>query len=274
MKPFRARRILILGLALCLTDAPGLEPKIRSAYLSLAHRFNQDLAGRFPFGSRDKPDASAAGTCAFLRDKAPSVPFLEEALRQERDSVPGLDPAIWFLANIREAAQYLEHYCTAAGRTARVTFLALPERSRGAEQLTNWTMRGRTQRASYPNGFTSFAWNSSDPLVLEWTWAAHSPWRPLSSSRRAWGNATATFSFPGPWAWLRLMNDDAFQSYDSTGALMRFRIPVFQKTDTSRVAHIDTLWARLRLEFQVPATAAFKESGRPKEFPRQAPWLP
>jgi type VI secretion system protein ImpL len=178
-----------------------------SAYGAVAARFNRELAGRYPFGPLEAPDASLAATKAFFQDYAAEAEGMEplrssKLLRQQS--------ARQFVLQLDRVAAFFRH--TLAMTISRpvglsVRFRAWPRLSVGADQVVSWQLVSERGAAGYPNRPTQMDWYFQDSLALQLSWAEQSRVRPTASDQRdlAVDGHEASFIGPGTWGLLRLM---------------------------------------------------------------------
>jgi type VI secretion system protein ImpL len=181
-------------------------------YDSFATRFNQTLAGHFPFGPLNSKDASLAQVAGFLRDYQAERKMLADNLAQlpeqqgqgMRGFVQQLDEVTDFfglnLAAQPGAAQQM---------TLKVAFRYRPNQGSGGANVVRWRLRVGKDQASYPNGPTSLDWKPGDALRLEVDWADLSGLKPkadTSQSDLQVSGQTARFEADGSWALLRFID--------------------------------------------------------------------
>lgn len=255
-------------------DTQGYE-----AYRAWAKRFNQDLAGRYPFGPLDSNDAAAPVVKKFFSDYAAG----RAELRQKLD---GLSDKYWnqaraFLDQLDAAAAFfgttlvgLDGADPAAIRLA-VTFRARPGDSPLSNQIVTWKLRSGNLMAtlpsqpSQPSQPASIEWQYGQPLAASFEWASTSRLRPLADAAQPdlrIDGAVAAYHAAGDWALLRLT--DSHQA-DSGPPNLQFSMPVSgagQPSGGGRAV------ANLYLGITLTAGKTPASLKIPRPFPRSAPY--
>ena len=256
------------------------------AYEALAARFNQELAGRYPFSDIDSVSEAVPATV-----KAYFVDYQSKAavLRQ---GVASLDQKSWakqlaFLTQLDGVAQFFqgslvpptagaEGGADSAALKLSVGFHALSTNSPGSEQVVNWSMSSGASTISYPNGGSSLDWPYGQPIVLDLLWAEQSKWRPSGNDGQAdlqVDGASATYSSGGDWALLRLIERHKSKTppADPGRLLLEFTLPVIAQSGIAAQAKTDT--AQLYLSLGLSTKDAKTQNPLKLKFPASFPTL-
>jgi type VI secretion system protein ImpL len=260
------------------------------AYRRMAERFNDSLAGRYPFADVGQGVEAPAGTVkAFLASYDSQRAALDQALA-------GLDPARWpqeraFLAQLDRAAAFLRPSLGAVPSSQpvrlSVTFRALPAAgnvSPGSNQVVNWSLSAGARVISYPSlAAPVLDWPYGQVLALDMAWAVGSVWRPVANPPAPGfavdGGVNASFTGTGDWALLRMIERykparvPQFDPLDPNRVLLEFTVPVV-RTDVrplSPTPEQAVLYLGLNLSGTDSKTQAPVALTWPGPFPRTAP---
>jgi type VI secretion system protein ImpL len=254
-------------------------------YTRIGMLFNNQLAGRYPFGPTDSREASPAVVKAFLVYYAQEKPELETWLEHATGAraarmktfIGQLDAVeAFFAGNLSAHPQSLPIQVKAG-------FRALPDHSPISNQLIGWTLRaGDAQDAAWPGADDSFAWGVGAPLSLDLQWADRSRYMPLPDAAQSDLHSSgyhAVFETGGSWALLRWLDARGIPAdtgtLDAGQRLLRFRVPVLDGKDASgggKASGQADLYLTLKLSGTDPATKASVPLEAPV-FPREAPVL-
>jgi len=253
-------------------------------YARIGMLFNNQLAGRYPFGPVDSREVSPAVVKAFFVYYAKEKPELKAWLQHASGARAAKMKA--FLDQLDAVESFFGGNLSAQPQSLpiqlKVGFRAMPERSPISNQLIGWTLRaGGAQGAAWPGADDSFAWAVGTPLSLDLQWADRSRYMPVPDAAQAELRASgyhAIFETGGSWALLRWL--DAHAAPPESGALdpgqrlLHFQVPVLDGSapkDTKATDQAD-LYLTLKLSGTDPATKAPVPLEAPA-FPREAPVL-
>lgn len=249
------------------------------AYRPLAHRFNRELAGRYPFAALGERDASPDALKAYLVDYLAQREHLrglletnEKRFKAARQFLGQMDAvAAFFRSNLAQTPD-------SAPLKLRVHFNTLPALSRGANQIVSWSLSSSSLSAGYPNRRTTLDWAWGQAVELQLTWANHSLWRPLADPAQtdlAVDGATASFSAAGPWALLRLIHTHRPNPAPAPNLLGRGPIPtVYRLPLIGRGADAGTFkrgQARVHVSLELSDPTSSAPLALPVTFPTSAP---
>lgn len=261
-------------------------------YLVLAQRFNTQLAGRYPFADLNKPDLPLADAKRFFLDYAAQAQPLEASLTASTDA--RATAALAFLKQLDATATFLRSSLSAGELSQALTltpsFRAQLKSSVGAENLLSWALSSGPRVIEFPGRpGTSLSWPFGQALSLDLTWpdgsvggGADAVWRP--SAAGAPGSyqlrgGTASFSFGGDWALLRMIEGQrpsagpTVDPLDPTRLLLEFKV-LTQRTAagaTQPSAAEAQVYLGLNLSAPDPKTTAATPVVWPGRFPRSAP---
>jgi type VI secretion system protein ImpL len=185
---------------------------LRARYGALRDSFQATLAGRFPFGPADAPDADPALVRAFFQRYGTQLAPLQAAFED--------------ISIGRSAATALGALITAQGAlgpmlggndaaslsyAVGVQFFTDPMVAIGQDQVIEASIGTATSRAT-PDAAPTFLWKAGEPVIAQFRWAANAPSLPLSglavpngACRPSPDGAWATSRTAGTWALLRLV---------------------------------------------------------------------
>ncbi len=257
-----------LVLVLLLTGCAGapLPDLPLDGYRAVSSRFNRELAGRFPFGSLETPEASLKTAGAFFHDYESSRAAIAKEISASSRATPEIRR---FIAQLDEVADFFR----AGTIRIDVTFGGRPDESRGTDQIIEWRLSSSSGVASFPSGRHSVDWKFGDPLLLELTWADRSLWRPATAPAildLAADGATASFRGSGDWALLRLMQahvPSPSPADSPTRQWVELTVPI-RSSDAAGEARAYVGLACLGRDLETGEAVALKI---PSSFPRTAP---
>ncbi|OYO27458.1 type VI secretion system protein [Janthinobacterium sp. PC23-8] len=246
------------------------------AYQAWALRFNQELAGRYPFGPLDSNDGAAPVVRKFFSDYGAG----RAELRQKLD---GLNDRYWdqaraFLDQLDAAAAFFgatlvgQDGAEPAAIKLGLSFRARPGDSPLSNQIVRWKLRSGMLLAGMPNLPTSIDWQYGQPLSASFEWASESSLRPLKDGAQPdlrIDGAVATYGASGEWALLRLIDSHRPDKGDGTPYQMQFRMPVSGASQPAGAGRpVADLYINLTLSSGGKTPASLKI---PRPFPRSAP---
>ncbi|WP_033919619.1 type VI secretion system protein [Sphingomonas sp. 37zxx] len=184
---------------------------LRARYGQLRDSFQATLAGRFPFGPVDAPDADPALVRAFFQQYGAQLAPMQAAL-EDVSIGRSAASALGALIGARGAlAPMLGGNDAASLRYAvGVRFFTDPMIAAGQDQVIEASIGTPISRAT--TDAPAFVWKAGEPVIARFRWAANAPSLPLSGLALPNGaclpapdGAWATSRTVGPWALLRLM---------------------------------------------------------------------
>ncbi|WP_409419440.1 type VI secretion system protein [Marinomonas sp. RS-M-Aa-14] len=264
-------------------------------YTYLAERFNQEVAGRYPFAEihqAGNQDLNSKALQAFLKDyHEKSENLLADLDKQNQKD--GSIPASWreFIEQMNVVDDFFAQTWQAKNKQwqvhMQVTFDAqgdLLKASEGSNQIIEWVLQsGRTQ-ALFPNGNNTIIWSPGSRMQLDLRWATGSAYLPIGlpgihSDPTQLGTAkalTASFVSRGPWGlfeWLTLYASDSAELDNES--MLSFYVPVGVKGE--RVYLEEPAYVS-RSNLLVQAFVSDDKGEQhaivlPRHFPTQAPGL-
>lgn len=278
---FSTRRQAMEDLARLRCEGQG-KADFNLHFIRIATLFNNELAGRYPFGPAGSRDASPAIVRAFFAYYAKEKPALEaylatakgERAAQMKAFIDRLDAVQTFFAGNLSATPQ------SAPLTLEAGFRAQPTASPQSNQLIAWTLDAGGSQLVWPGTATTLPWSFGQPLSLDLQWADRSRYVPVPDPAQpdlGVSGYHAVFSAAGPWALLRLI--DAHRSADAPASpldpalqMLAFQVPVVRTGDTpdEAAAAKAHLYLSLKLSATDPATKAVVPLTVPV-FPQQAP---
>lgn len=246
-------------------------------YRQLASRFNNELAGRYPFGGGSARDADPDVVRSFFLDYDAARTALGKSMARLRSGQ-------WrefrrFIESLDGSANFLRPLLSAAGSPQPVRlvagFRALPERSIGAEQLIRWRLSSGLRLLDYPDGGNQLEWAPGEPLALELSWASQSVWRPqpqASQEDLQVGGPTARFTGTAPWGLLRLIDAHRPLSvapvdhHAASRCILEFAVPIHEGQPPVRQSA-----ARVYLSLELNSLDAKTQTAQPLALPREWP---
>lgn len=252
-------------------------------YDGFAVRFNQSLAGRYPFGANSDADASLATVRSFLRDYQQQRPSLDKGLAQ----LPA-DQGKSVRLFIDELDQLADFYDTSLAATSaaqplsvQVGFRYRPDKSAGGGSIVRWRLAVGDQLARYPNGPDSVSWSPGQTVTLELDWADLGGLKPTTDPKRPDLSATgftARFSATGPWALMhfidrhRSTDPNLADPADPARLVLEFQVPVVKDGET-KPSGITRVFLTLDLSSKDPKTGKTAGLVYPAVRPTSAPTI-
>ncbi|NQZ08010.1 MAG: hypothetical protein HRT35_12690, partial [Algicola sp.] len=231
--------------------------KVIKRYLAIRDRFNQQLAGRFPFAPIFKAGASEIKRVQlrrFLQYYRRTSKTLLADMNAMANYQPGSIPESWpdFIGQMNRISEFFKRNWVAGSKRwqvgLNVKFDAMPARGHGTNQIINWTLGSGKQQLNYPNGGDQLLWQSGAPLSLGLRWATGSAYVPSQLPGVALdaplqvdaAQLTARFNSKGDWGlfeWLARYGE--YYANGHTGArqderLLSFHVPVVLKASTTQ----------------------------------------
>jgi hypothetical protein len=281
-----------------------LGESVNGDYAALADGFNRMLAGHYPFvtGSdtldADLPEADPDDVVRFLREYAATGDRLRKVMQSRAARERQVQPALHFLEQMDQVTAFLAPIAGGAdGQMAGpaayqvgAEFRVNRPREVEANQIIEWALRIGVQELHAGEETASINWRPGDPVSLRLRWARDGSMLPQPAGDQPYVDGlTATFTYDGRWALLRLLQahrasfQDFGQGGDRQPHTLRFDIPtapaalepgarpvLTQPTAEARV------FVRVLLSSEVPAGDA-KQPPRRRHvlpvFPAKAPVL-
>jgi type VI secretion system protein ImpL len=245
----------------------------RSYTQDLAGYFNDNLAGRFPFGpipgSAQVPQARPGEVAELLSRLEPRVPSLLDYFQRDEPVREFLTRTsavkTMFAGGFTEGTPYVDF---------QVQFRVNRSNEVGGNQIIDWSLESGDQTLTNRSAPAAVRWRYNTPVRVSLRFAGNSPNIPIAGAA-ADGQVkdrTVTFEYDGPWALFTLLNRHTLMAPDTAAGAappntLRFVIPSAPASAPSQVT--DTR-VYLRITFQVPG------GKEPKEvdivpFPSSAP---
>ncbi|WP_432467838.1 type VI secretion system protein [Agarivorans sp. Z349TD_8] len=219
------------------------------SYLAMARRFDQQLAGLFPFsevseaGKNDLPLSTAVG---FFTSPDNDPQLLSEQLDAMAKAYPAKIPTSWkrFLKQLNQFKNWLNSGLASDGQTwsaeLDVQFNALSGKAKGTNQIVRWELSSSQQLIGFPNQGEVIHWQVGRPLALELFWADSSPYQPYTLANLPHATfvsqrSAVRFETTGAWGlyeWLIRYADSMHMKPESMAAgtqLLMFNVPVSYK---------------------------------------------
>jgi type VI secretion system protein ImpL len=268
-------------------------------YTSLATRFNENLAGRFPFApvASLTPALGAADpnqVRAFLAEFGADLPALQKQFENGGAYGSAGKPAQVFLTQLLAVQTALAPMLAdPSGNTplsyqVDLGFFTNPEAAPAQNQVIDAVVSTGNQRASSMYGTSQIVWTNGQPMRVELRWATNAPTVPNAARGQSWpriNGLNASFDFGGNWALLRLVRAQApstadFNSLqDRRPEVVMFEVPLTRNPNAAvdGDAEVNTAKVYLRLAL----TGMIQPPGQPAkpapialpEFPTAAPLL-
>lgn len=259
------------------------QEQLNNAFIGFSGRFNRNVAGRYPFGPVDRPDASPAAVKDLLHaygsESATLMTLLERARKYEKTNamrgfMRQLDPVAAFFQDSLCCAESSQPFHVA------VNFQVLPQFTRGHDQVVSMRMTSGFQHADFPNGKTTLAWRPGDPVSFEIDFAHFSDWRPVadpSNPALVVEGTRVTYAAEGDWALLRLIDSMRPQKGPSTDPLnpymayLEMAVPLVSTTGSETKA---TSHARIYLGITLSSVTPDTQVLKPRKLPSFPPLAP
>ena len=226
--------------------------KILELYDHLARRFNQDLAGKFPFTrnsqSLDDPDALPRDIRGFFQE-------YDEFIRQydayvgRRETLGGSAEVgrevNTFLQALREVRPFFAPLLGDRGDLARYNVVVDYRINKGNEingqQIAEWGFSTGDQKVEDGQG----SWQLGDRVKLSMRWAKDGPYVPAPTGQPRGAtvdsNDTISFEFAGVWGLVRIIRmfrasqTDLRKSLDRQPHVLKFMVDISERKHTGRV---------------------------------------
>ena len=182
-----------------------------ASYTELAGAFNASLAGRFPFGGSDAPDADPGDVKRFFTAFGAQLPDLQARLGNI--AAYRRDGAAQFVEQLLAVQAALAPMLTNPAPDAALSYTVTPDfrtnagSDPGADQIVERSVRIGQQTLSSFDAAHSLAWTAGQPVEVRLRWAANAPAEPASVPDRPGlvEGRLASFRAAGSWALLRLI---------------------------------------------------------------------
>ena len=226
--------------------------KILEMYEHLARRFNQDLAGKFPFTrnaqSLDDPDAIPRDIRGFFQE-------YDEFIRQydayvgRRETIGGSGEVGRevnnFLQSLREVRPFFAPLLGDRGDLARynvsIDYRINKSNEINGQQIAEWGFATGDQKVEDGQGF----WQLGDRVRLSMRWAKDGPYVPAPTGQPRGAsvdsNDTISFDFAGIWGLVRIIRMfraspiDLRKSLDRQPHVLKFMVDITERKHTGRV---------------------------------------
>ncbi len=226
--------------------------KILELYEHLARRFNQDLAGKFPFTrnaqSLDDPDAIPRDIRGFFQE-------YDEFIRQydayvgRRETLGGSGEVgrevSTFLQALREVRPFFAPLLGDRGDLARynvsIDYRINKSNEINGQQIAEWGFSTGDQKVEDGQG----AWQLGDRVKLSMRWAKDGPYVPAPTGQPRGAtvdsNDSISFDFAGIWGLVRIIRmfrasqTDLRKSLDRQPHVLKFMVDITERKHTGRV---------------------------------------
>lgn len=226
--------------------------KILELYEHLARRFNQDLAGKFPFTrnpqSLDDPDALPRDVRGFFQE-------YDEFIRQydayvgRRETLGGSGEVgrevNAFLQSLREVRPFFAPLLGDRGEQARyqvsVEYRINKSNEINGQQIAEWSFATGDQKVEDGQGF----WQIGDRVKLMMRWAKDGPYVPAPTGQPRGAsvdsNDAIAFDFAGIWSLVRIIRmfrasqTDLRKSLDRQPHVLKFMVDIAERKRSGRV---------------------------------------
>ena len=177
------------------------DKEVINRYLAIRDRFNQQVAGRFPFSSVDKAgirDISSKQLQRFftyyrqasknLLEEMTTLNGLQQKQAQQKEKTKAVSeplPDSWrdFIGQMNTLSDFFQQNWNNKQQAWQVPltieFSALPQYAKGSDQIIDWRLQSGEQLASFPSGENLLLWQVGEPLSLDLRWASGSAFKPL-----------------------------------------------------------------------------------------------
>jgi type VI protein secretion system component VasK len=272
-----------------------LGESVNGDYAALADGFNRTLAGHYPFvtGSdtldADLPEADPDDVVRFLREYAATGDRLRKVMQGRAAREREVQPALHFLEQMDQVNAFLAPI--AGGNDGQMSgpaayqvgaeFRVNRPREVEANQIIEWALRIGVQELRMGDETASINWRPGDPVSLRLRWARDGAMQPQPAGDQPYVDGlTATFTYDGRWALLRLLQahrasfQDFGQGGDRQPHTLRFDIPTSptgQEPGTRPVLTQPTAEARVFVRVSLSSEAP---AGDAKLTPRRRHVLP
>jgi type VI secretion system protein ImpL len=268
--------------------------EVVEGYQALASRFNQTLAGRYPFTSRGtsdpEQDASPRELRDFLRALDAYQPVLDRYLARSReDRARLLGPAgpdiLAFLARMKTLRSFFAPLMTDdAAEPAPAFAVSVKYRvNRRAERWAHGIIEWRLEVGDELVDGSFRRWSLGDPIRVSLRWAKDGPFTPARSGQfrgvRVGTDGTAVFEYGGPWALVRLLREHGLRremlerGADPRAASLGFLVAL-EPRERAEARGSSRIEARAFLRVLVFPPDSQVPLSVPREWPTRAPVLP
>ncbi|HEX3996046.1 MAG TPA: hypothetical protein VHX39_33160, partial [Acetobacteraceae bacterium] len=260
-----------------------------SGYADLTAAFDQTLAGRFPFGPPNAPDADPGDVKRFFSAYGPMFVDLQAQLVQ----LPAYNRAgaAQFVADLAQDQTVLAPLLTnpapdaTLSYTAAIDFRTNVGSDPGANQIAETDVEVGQQTVSSFSATPSIAWTSGQPVQVRLHWATNAPAEPITAADPVpqVNSRVVSFNYSGAWALLRMLAaqrpDPATlaQLWDRRPETVKFAVALRPNPQAASGGQVGLTTARLFMRFGL--TETLKVAGQPDRqiaivlpnFPTAAP---
>jgi hypothetical protein len=254
-------------------------------YSNISEKFNQQLAGRFPFCTNDetvKNDVSIQTAKNFFQ----TTTTVLDTLKKQAESIPEINKwyndQMLFVNDLGLVSTFFSYNLfkqpdQTVPVSIRTRYRIHQDQSPGTNQIIRWKLSSDNLLSEYPDSVTLTEWSFGKPLSFELQWALNSPFRPYADIKVN-RNITVdgpriSYNFKGDWALFHLLNDyKTDQNNELSKIVCCFTIPVRQ-LDNNPPENKVTCYARLGIELfgTDSSTKELKRIQFPVKFPAYAP---
>ncbi|HEX8722805.1 MAG TPA: type VI secretion protein IcmF/TssM N-terminal domain-containing protein [Pyrinomonadaceae bacterium] len=185
-----------------------------AGYREIAERFNDKLAGRFPFAAPVGPpyaEADPRDVLAFFDLLKEKGPVARRALRPAHLFGADGDAALEFLDRMDEVRAFFAEYLEKRKGPAldfNLEFRVNREHEEGASQISDWTFEVGGRKFSHRDKELTGRWAFGEPVQLTLRWADNSPQVPDASEGGPFfraGNRVAVYQYRNRWSLLMML---------------------------------------------------------------------
>jgi type VI secretion system protein ImpL len=262
---------------------------VRESYAQLATRFNDTLAGHFPFAAETDVsplgDASPEDVRAFYR--------AFDAFRAELDALLGLDGRrarragplsqdMWdFVSRVEEARGFFTPLLASGDGEARYTVRMEPRINRRFELRANQIIEWQLEVDGRSVADRAATWEPGAPLRVAFRWAKDAPYAPAPDGQPGGallgGNETLTFEYGGTWSLLRLLRaqqgprGELERKERARPHVLRFMMQAREKARDKAAASATREQVRAFLRLEVSSLDGKAPLEAPLQWPVRAP---
>ncbi|WP_018691747.1 type VI secretion system protein [Algicola sagamiensis] len=214
-------------------------------FKGLAKRFNEQLAGRYPFADvkyAGKDELTIDVAIQFFEEPENDPKVLLDSLTQLQQKDPSQVPQSWisFVSQLSQFQQWIK-IGKLKGKPdwaidLSVTFDAMPQ-GQGADQIISWQLSDGDSKIGFPNQGNAISWGIGEPLALQLTWANSSAFQPfpgavIPNAVIGKNKQQVTFQSQGSWGMFEWLSQYATVGVSqqslaqSSGQMFTFAVPV------------------------------------------------
>ena len=267
-------------------------------YIDLATFFNANLAGKFPFTEKaDSPclDANPRDIRTYFEMLDAQSANIRTTLTNAQNLGSADQDALNFIDQMDQVRTFFGGYLVPNSTLPtpvfafQVTFRTNKSRELRANEILNWYLTSQNTTIDMRSKSFEGLWTVGDPMEVRFRWAMNSPLQPLqplSSQYYRVQGESATFSYTGTWALLRLLRmnqaspSDFSSLNDPMPVTLSFNIPLTNVvSNTCKNQATNPLEAKVFLSLKVmplnsPVPSATSAASSPNAQPQITPGSP